>query len=246
MPRTCHNISWARRRVWGRPYKAIHHGASDSASRRSVAGFGSCALTRPRVLRFSSSVSIASFTRCSDEAISSFFSLFFCGCLALPPAIRRFCGRAASVADGARHTARRHVGSPEPQRFWRRASPEAGSCVVPRTTSGGFGPSARRASLRWNNGSVLDGRNIASGASNEKNRWYAPFALLFDRGLPGSSDVLRAPTRAAEARGAVLPLPLRGAGPVRRQGKDWSATRGRDDWIESRLWAGSQGLKSGL
>ena len=33
---------------------------------------------------------------------------------------------------------------------------------------------------------------------------------------------------------------------VRRQGKDWSATRGRDDWIESRLWAASQGLKSGL
>jgi hypothetical protein len=33
---------------------------------------------------------------------------------------------------------------------------------------------------------------------------------------------------------------------VKRQGADWSATRGKYDWIESRLWAASKGLKSGL
>jgi hypothetical protein len=33
---------------------------------------------------------------------------------------------------------------------------------------------------------------------------------------------------------------------VKRQGKDWSETRGKYDWLESRLWAASQGLKSGL
>ncbi|MGA7760707.1 MAG: hypothetical protein WCA59_03095 [Candidatus Binataceae bacterium] len=33
---------------------------------------------------------------------------------------------------------------------------------------------------------------------------------------------------------------------VKRQGKDWSETRGKYDWLQSRLWAASQGLKSGL
>lgn len=33
---------------------------------------------------------------------------------------------------------------------------------------------------------------------------------------------------------------------VRRQGKDWSVTRGPDGWLASRYWAAAQGLKSGL
>ena len=36
------------------------------------------------------------------------------------------------------------------------------------------------------------------------------------------------------------------SGLVKRQGKDWATTRGPDDWIDSRLWAASKALKSGL
>ena len=33
---------------------------------------------------------------------------------------------------------------------------------------------------------------------------------------------------------------------VKRQGKAWPETRGKYDWLESRLWGTSKGLKSGL
>jgi hypothetical protein len=33
---------------------------------------------------------------------------------------------------------------------------------------------------------------------------------------------------------------------VKRQGKDWSETRGKYGWLASRYWAASKGFKSGL
>lgn len=89
--------------------------------------------------------------------------------------------------------------------------------------------------------------NIASGASMKKNVGMR---------LSLYCSTARCPHRATcfELRHGRLRLAIQFcpfhfeelARLVRRQGKDWSATRGRGDWIESRLWAASQGLKSGL